>query len=458
LLSIVLRRKSRLNRAESNPKIGDLRELEAKSIGKYEVGVLLLIMMGWLFDGAEIYIFGSTGAYIAKSLGYAVALTGIIVATFNVGQLVSTYILSYVADKWGRRQAFTYSILIYSLSSVLTGLSWNFSSVSLFRFLTGVGTGVEWGLGATIASEIIPAKKRGLAVSIFNGGFPVGGFLAALIFKYIVSQNPLMDWRYAYFILVTPALLTLFFRAKYFKEPKRFQVAKSAVSTHKLKSAYGELFASARMRFNTILATLIAAPMRWNTLPWLGLLSIALVELKGFSSALVAEYVLLNSLTAMLGYYSGGTVSDLLGRKKAWFFYFMFVVAGYLMTLVPPASDKLLIMLGGLLWGFGWGFSPIEVVMLAELFPTRARASGEGFALGVGLAGAIIMSLTWTKIVLLYGYYGGAVFLMWPLVIPPIAILIWYKETSKKQLEELPTIAEEEQKMLTVSQSQREAA
>ncbi|HLH45494.1 MAG TPA: MFS transporter [bacterium] len=433
-------------------------DLESKSMGKYEIGVLILIMMGWLFDGAEIYIFGSTGSYIAKSLNYATALTGIIVATFNIGQLVSTYILSYVADRMGRRQAFIYSILIYSFASVLTGLSWNFISVSLFRFLTGVGTGVEWGLGATIASEIVPAKRRGLAVSIFNGGFPVGGFLAALVFKYIVSPNPISDWRYAYFLLFVPAILTLFFRNRYFKEPKRFQISKEAVATRGLKSAYGELFATAKMRFNTLLATLIAAPMRWNTLPWLGLLSVALTALKGFTPSLVAEYVLLNSITAMLGYYTGGTISDYLGRKGGWFFYFIFVVVGYLLTFVPPANDRTLIMLGGLLWGFGWGFSPIEVVMLAELFPTRARASGEGFALGIGLLGAVAMSLAWTKVVLQYGYYAGAVFLMWPLIIPPLAILLLYKETSKKPLEELHTISDEEKKIFEVNQTQREAA
>ena len=432
-----------------NENEGILTKLEITKLGRYEIGVLILIMMGWMFDGAEIYIFGSTAPYISKSLNYAATLTAYILVAFNVGQLISAYLLSFVADKIGRRQAFIYSILIYSIASVLTGLSWNTTSLTFFRLLTGIGTGVEWGLGATIAAEIVPASRRGTAVSIFNGGFPVGGFLAALVFKFVVAPNPIIDWRYAYFILVIPAFLTLLFRTKYFKEPERFRVSKEAVKRNNLKSSYRELFVNKKMRFNTILATLIAAPMRWNTLPWLALVGLGLVLMKHFTPSMLAAYLLFNSVAAMIAYYTAGSISDKFGRKKTWFLFFGFVVLGYLLTFIPSPGDVSLIMLGGLLWGFGWGFSPIEVVIVAELFPTRARASGEGFAVGImGLSGAIVMALLWVRVVSLYGLYAGAAFLMWPLVIPPIAIALMYRETSGKVLETLDTIRSEEEVIL----------
>jgi len=434
---------------EANPDTGAaqqdnlINKIETQKWTRYETLVIILIMVGWMFDGSEIYIFGSTSAYIAHSLKYAVTLSALIVAGFNLGQLISTILLSWLADVKGRRIAFMVSVAIYSVASFLTGLSWNFASLLVFRIIVGIGTGVEWGLGATIAAEVLPAKRRGTAISIFNGGFPVGGFIASLVFLLIVAPAPYVNWRYAYFIFAAPAIILLFMRKKYFKETTRFTVSDRAVKKKRLRSSYSELFSSRSMRKNTIIGTLIAAPMRWNTLPWLALVELTLIETRGFTPSNIAEYVLINSGFAILGYYSGGTVADVIGRRSAWYIYFTLVIAGYLLSILTVNRE--LIMIGGALWGFGWGFSPIEVLILSELFPTRARASGEGFALGIGLVGAIVMSLLWINWVHLYGYIDAAVILMLPLIIPPIALALGFrKETRGMVLEEIPYIKEEE--------------
>lgn len=423
-----------------------VKEVEAKSWGRYQTIVLVLIMAGWAFDGAEIYIFGSTASYMAHSLNYAASLTAVIVVSFNLGQLISTFLLSWVADVRGRRIAFMASILIYSVASLLTGLSWNLSSLFAFRLLVGVGTGVEWGLGATIASEVLPAKRRGTATSMFNVGFPIGGFLASLVFLLVVVPAPDFNWRYAYFIFAIPAFLTLFMRKKFFGETKRFEYSNRSTVKKHLRTSYRELFVNKRMTKNTILGTLIAAPMRWNTLPWLALVELTIIHTRGFTPTLIATYVLANTLAAMLGYGMGGTLADFIGRRRAWFLFFAFVVVGYALSIF--AVPHILIFIGGALWGFGWGFSPVEVLILSELYPTRARASGEGFALGVGLAGAIVMSLLWLTWIPVYGYTGAAAILMAPLVIPPIALAVGFRSSTKGvKLEDIDYIREEELKM-----------
>jgi SHS family lactate transporter-like MFS transporter len=81
----------------------------------------------------------------------------------------------------------------------------------VLRLLYGIGMGGEWGLGAALAMEKIPAEKRGFFSGLLQEGYSVGYLLAAVAFLVI---NPLFGWRGLFAFSLLPALVALYVRAK----------------------------------------------------------------------------------------------------------------------------------------------------------------------------------------------------------------------------------------------------
>src|SRR5260370_36006625 len=84
-----------------------------------------------------------------------------------------------LADYIGRRRSLMLSILCYAVFAGLTALSWNYWSLLVFRFLTGLGLDAEWGPGTAIVSEFSPPSSRGRAGGALHAGHGVGSFLAS---------------------------------------------------------------------------------------------------------------------------------------------------------------------------------------------------------------------------------------------------------------------------------------
>src|SRR5438045_4713161 len=101
------------------------------------------------------------------------------------------------------------SILWYAIFSGLTYFSWSFASLMLFRFLTGLGLGAEWGAGAAMVAELWPASWRGRAAGALQSAFGVGFFLASAIWFFVGALGP-ESWRYLFLIGVLPAFLLLY--------------------------------------------------------------------------------------------------------------------------------------------------------------------------------------------------------------------------------------------------------
>jgi SHS family lactate transporter-like MFS transporter len=100
-------------------------------------------------------------------------------------------------------------VLFYSAVEVATGFSTSLTMLLVLRFLYGLGMGGEWGLGASLALEKIPAEKRGFWSGVLQQGYPVGYLFAAVAFFVIY---PLLGWRALFFFGAAPALIALFVR------------------------------------------------------------------------------------------------------------------------------------------------------------------------------------------------------------------------------------------------------
>src|SRR5437016_9178946 len=114
------------------------------------------------------------GTSIAK-LSYAITLT---LAMRPVG----AFLFGLLGDRFGRRIPLMIDIVFYSAIELLTAFSPSFTVFLIFRALFGIGMGGEWGLGASLSMETLPAKARGLFSGILQQGYAFGFLLAAVVY------------------------------------------------------------------------------------------------------------------------------------------------------------------------------------------------------------------------------------------------------------------------------------
>jgi putative MFS transporter len=163
-------------------------------------------------------------AYVVPGLMKAGLLTNVAVSIFSgpalfvaatfTGLFIGTFAFGYVADKYGRRTIFTYSMLWYSAATLVMAFQDSGFSVCLWRLIAGIGIGVELVTIDTYISELVPKSVRGRAFA-FNQGVqfsvvPVVAFVAYMLVP--ISPFGFDGWRWVVLIGSTGALFVWFIR------------------------------------------------------------------------------------------------------------------------------------------------------------------------------------------------------------------------------------------------------
>ena len=172
--------------------------------------------LGWTFDAFDFFILTFVLAPIAAEFGKTIPALALTITASLATRWIGAIFFGLLADRYGRRIPLIVNILYYSLIEVLSGLAPNYRVFFFLRLLYGIGMGGEWGVGASLTMESIPAKWRGLISGVLQEGYALGFLLAAAAYRFVY---PHWGWRPLFFVGGLPALLTLFVRARV-KEPE----------------------------------------------------------------------------------------------------------------------------------------------------------------------------------------------------------------------------------------------
>lgn len=290
-----------------------------------------------------------------------------------------------VADRFGRSRTMIVTILIYAGFTGLSGLAQNWHQLAALQGLAGFGIGGEWAAGAALIAETWPERHRARAMQLMQMAFAFGFFLAAL-------NNLLLGpvgWRWVLAAGALPAIVSLIIR-QFVPEPERWlHVRKMEDQQEKVGgvAAGYETFAAIfrhDLRLKTIVGVLVASAMMigcWGGLALLPNWIQQLVRSSGSNNGVqtVSYAFMLMMVGATLGYISLIWLTEALGRRGA---YFVFCAGSllsslYLFLLVKDLNELLWFMLVYGYFVIG-GFGTFALY-LPELFPTRVRATGQGF-------------------------------------------------------------------------------
>jgi SHS family lactate transporter-like MFS transporter len=168
---------------------------------------VLAAFLGWMFDAFDFFLVVFTLERIAgdfgtdvKSVTYAIFLT---LAMRPVG----AFLFGRWADHIGRRPVLMACVLLYSAMEFASALAPSLGVFLVLRALFGIGMGGEWGVGASLAMESIPARSRGVVSGLLQSGYPTGYLLAAIVFGLLYEH---IGWRGMLMVGAAPALLVLF--------------------------------------------------------------------------------------------------------------------------------------------------------------------------------------------------------------------------------------------------------
>jgi len=169
--------------------------------------------LGWTMDAFDYFLVVLIYADIADDFGVSLDRMALITTVTLLMRPVGAFIFGWWADRAGRRIPLIVDVCFYSLVGFLCAFAPNFTVLMVLRLLYGIGMGGEWGLGAALAMEKIPARRRGFFSGILQGGYSMGYLLAALAFLVLNTWLGL-NWRWMFALSIVPALISLIIRAR----------------------------------------------------------------------------------------------------------------------------------------------------------------------------------------------------------------------------------------------------
>ena len=379
-----------------------------REITRYQWLILIGTLLGWGLDGFDgnLYalVVGPAVTELLRNGGIATPTPadigfygGLNVTLYLVGWGAGALVLGVLADYFGRMRVLTASILLYSLFTGLSALSQQWWHLGIFRFLTGLGSGVEWPIGAALIAETWTNRHRARAAGIMMSGFALGFFLASATYGLIGG----FGWRAVFAVGILPALVVVFIR-RYLPEPEAFLAIQER--RKQLKAAaqlspeeqrftrfiFAQLFTTPLLK-HTVLGIVMSVGglfAFWSVTTWAPQIVRDLMAGQGITGNAAIPYVTASNMAlnggGFIGYATWGFIADRIGRRGALLLSFLSALVGTWL-LFPFQTSFVAYMLLLPVVGFGiFGFFSGSAVYFPELFPSHVRATACALCNNIG--------------------------------------------------------------------------
>ncbi|HEY0926128.1 MFS transporter [Brevundimonas sp.] len=387
--------------------------IDRAKFGPLQFGVTALCFIIAMLDGFDTQSIAFVAPKIAEDWGLAPSAFGPIFAIGLLGLTVGAFTLSPAADRFGRKTVILISTFIFGLFALLTAFATSMNELLIYRFITGIGLGAAMPNIIALTSEYGPARLRATLVTVMFCGFPLGSTIGGLVSTWLIAE---FDWHSVF--VVGGVLPLLLLPVLWFALPEsvRFLVAKGApesriapiVAKIDADAPVSEFIAGLKHEQSTAAkgfsvfqlfregrtptTLLLWVAFFMNLLVMYFLVNWLPTLLKG--AGLPLSLAILSTATLNLGGVVGaialGRMIDrispyvVLGTAYA-------ASAAFIALLAFGGTNLTVLLAGAALSGFGVVGAQIGCnALTASVYPTAIRATGVGWALGVGRIGAIV--------------------------------------------------------------------
>jgi len=432
--------------------------LDEAKISPLHRQVIALIAAGYFFDVIDFTVFGSLVPYILQSKFATGAEVAGIGSAAVFGMFLGTAGQGEFSDRFGRRFIYQFNLLLFGVFTLLGAFAPSVPLLIACRFIAGLGLGAEQPLAFAYAGEYAPKRIRGriLALVHFIGGacvWPIGTAVALAFGTY--ASSPEIAWRGVWIIIGVGALIVWVLRFALPESPRYLAthgrgkealdvlsrlgiagpstpLATDAASDTK-SDPFGVVFSKFPVR---VIAGMICFTAFFGVAIGLGAWLPNMMGAKGFTITKSLQYTLAMNFAVPCASLFMMYALDKYGRKVT--SVCAFVCAGLMAIVFANAATPTQLMIAGFIMIFFVQVAGNSMQIFAsEVFPTNARASGFGWAAGVGrLATAfIIPTILWIQ----NGYGLTTVFvcLAIALVVAAVSVTQLGPEARQKGLDEI---------------------
>lgn len=180
--------------------------IERLPFSAWHLRIGTIIGSSWFFDAFDALAIAYVLPVLIGLWDLAPGQIGLLIATGYAGQIIGSIFFGWLAEKIGRVPCTLYTLLIFSVMSLVCAFAWDFQALLICRFIQGLGLGGEIPIMATYISEFSPAAKRGRYGLGYQLLFSIGLFTVALAGVWVV---PIFGWQWMFILGAAPALLVL---------------------------------------------------------------------------------------------------------------------------------------------------------------------------------------------------------------------------------------------------------
>jgi putative MFS transporter len=356
------------------------------------------------FDGYTVLAIAYAMPVLVREWHLTPYQVGMIFSSGYLGQLVGAIFFGGLAERVGRLRVLLFTIVLFVAMDAACLFAWGASSMILFRFLQGIGTGGEVPVASAYINEYIGAKRRGRFFLLYEAMFLVGLVGAGLIGYLLV---PTFGWRAMFVVGLVPATVMIPLRWFMSESPRwlaakgRYQEAEQIVSRLEQSARAGgkslaepkpvattsepvaesnwrELFKGIYLKRTLTIWTLwfCAYLVANGTITWLPTLYSQTFKLPLATSL---QYGFLTSLGGVIAAVICALLIDKVGRKRWYVLAFLAATLPLLtLTALGATSSYQVLLLAGLAYAIVQTITFSLYLYSAELYPTRLRAIGTG--------------------------------------------------------------------------------